>query len=505
MSKICYTGKPVIQLYRIFSMLINRFMKKIALPLIGLCSLLLLLSCSEDRDDIQISNNLEIKNFIYSAMNIYYLYKPDVPVLANDFFDSQADLNVYLDPFNTPEDLYEDLLSNADRFSFMTDDYRELENRFAGVSKDNGLEYRLVRVSPGSDEIIGYVRYIIPNSNASTKDIKRGDAFTKVNNTPLTITNYLDLLALDTYTLTLADLTDTGNAVSITENGRSVTLTKEEGLIENPILIAKTLNISGQKIGYLMYNAYTADFDDELNAAFAQFKTDGITDLVLDLRYNGGGSVESAIDLTSMITGQFNGEVITKQQWNPEIQAAFEAEDPEALIDRFNNTIRTGESINSLNLGRLFVIGTGSTASASELTIIGLKPYINVQTIGTTTVGKFQASTTLYDSENFSRQNVNPNHFYAIQPLIYTYANSAGTVGPPTGIEPDFEIAERASNLGVLGDPNEPLLKMALDQILGRSASTKSFENTTHLETVGESKMFNPDFQRMYVLDLPKS
>ena len=478
-------------------------MKKTTLPLILFCCALFTISCSEDRDDVQIVSNLEIKNFIYSAMNIYYLYKPDVPVLANDFFNDQSDLNSYLDPFNTPEDLFEDLLSGQDRFSFITDDYRELEDRFAGVSKDNGLEYRLVRVAPGSSDIVGYVRYIIPNSNAATKEIKRGDVFTKVNGTSLTLTNYIDLLALDTYTLTLADITNDGTTTSIIENGRSVTLTKEEGLIENPILIAKTLTIEGAKIGYLMYNAYTADFDDELNDTFAQFKADGISDLILDLRYNGGGSVESAVDLTSMITGQFNGEIITKQQWNPEIQAAFESNDPEDLLDRFNSTIRTGESINSLNLSRLFVIGTGSTASASELTIIGLKPYIDVKTIGTTTVGKFQASTTLYDSENFGRQNVNPNHFYAIQPLIYTYANANGTVGPATGIVPDFEIAETPSNLGILGDPNEPLLKVAIDQILGRSSATKSSKLENSMEVVGESKMFTPNFQRMYVLDLP--
>ena len=223
----------------------------------------------------------------------------------------------------------------------------------------------------------------------------------------------------------------------------------------------------------------------------------------MGLRYNGGGSVESAVDLTAMITGQFNGEIITKQQWNPELQAAFESNDPEDLLDRFNSTIRTGESINSLNLSRLFIIGTGSTASASELTIIGLKPYIDVKTIGTTTVGKFQASTTLYDSENFGRQNVNPNHFYAIQPLIYTYANASGTVGPATGIVPDFEIAETPSKLGILGDPNEPLLKVAIDQILGRSSATKSFKLEDPMEVVGESKMFTPNFQRMYVLDLP--
>ena len=270
------------------------------------------------------------------------------------------------------------------------------------------------------------------------------------------------------------------------------------------MFIAKTLDIDGSKIGYLMYNAYRRNFDSDLNAAFAQFQSNGVTDLVLDLRYNGGGSVETAIDLTSMITGQFNGEIITQQQWNPEIQAAFEADDPESLIDRFDNTISDGSAINSLNLSRLFVIGTGSTASASELTIIGLQPYIDVQTVGTTTVGKFQASITLYDSETFRRndETLNPRHFYAIQPLIYTYANANGVVGPPAGITPDFELREDISNLGTLGEADEPLLSLALDQILGRSYASKNKSGTV-FETFGERKNQTATYQRMYIEALP--
>jgi len=177
---------------------------------------------------------------------------------------------------------------------------------------------------------------------------------------------------------------------------------------------------------------------------------------------------------------------------------------PESLIDRFDGQIRTGEAINSLNLTRLYVIGTSSTASASELTIIGLRPYIDVKTIGTTTVGKFQASATLYDGDNFGKENINPDHNYAIQPLIYTYANANGVVGPPTGIVPDFELAEDLTNLGELGDENEPLLSLALDQILGRSHSSSKRNAGPAYELVGETDMNQPTFQKMYVTELPQ-
>ncbi len=433
-------------------------------------------------------------------MNVYYLYKADTPELDESYFSDVNEYAEYLSENPVPEDFYYDeLVSDQDRFSYLTNDYVALENSFSGVSKSNGLKYSLVRFS-NSNDIFGYVRYVAPNSNASTTIIERGDLFLTVDGTQMNINNYQSLLAQDDYTLGLATVAN--NTVSST--GESVELTKEEGFSENPILIAKTLEIDGQKIGYLMYNSYVGAYDDELNAAFADFKADGITDLVLDLRYNGGGSVASAIDLTSMITGQFEGEVITKQQWNAEAQAYFESQSPESLIDRFDGQIRTGEAINSLNLTRLYVIGTSSTASASELTIIGLRPYIDVKTIGTTTVGKFQASATLYDGDNFGKENINPDHNYAIQPLIYTYANANGVVGPPTGIVPDFELAEDLTNLGELGDENEPLLSLALDQILGRSHSSSKRNAGPAYELVGETDMNQPTFQKMYVTELPQ-
>ncbi len=490
-------------------------MKKIASSLAILLVIALFSSCSTDRDDeLGPVSALEIKNFIYDGMQLYYLYKPDVEVLANDFFDSRDARNEFLNTFDTPENLfYDGLLSTVDRFSFMTDDYRELERSFAGISKTSGIDYGLSLDRNDPNFAFAWVRYVMPDTPAEDAGVDRGMIFNSINGERLTtIANAngtyslsqrsRELLDLDDFTIELVEF-DSNEELQPT--GTTFSLTQVE-YTENPVFIAKTLTIDNRKIGYLMYNAYRRNFDVQLNNAFAQFKADGVQDLVLDLRYNGCGSVETAIDLTSMITGQFNGEIITKQRWNPEIQAYLESQNAESLIDRFDNTISNGNATNSLNLTRLFVIGTSSTASASELTIIGLDPYIDVKTIGTTTTGKFQASITLYDSDSFGRNDdsLNPNHFYAIQPLVYTYENANAVVGPPSGITPDFELRESLSNLGTLGNPDEPLLSLALDQILGRSHATKSFtgikfEVNTTIENLGL------DFQRMYIDDLPES
>src|SRR5690606_22500879 len=86
-----------------------------------------------------------------------------------------------------------------------------------------------------------------------------------------------------------------------------------------------------------------------------------------------------------------------------------------------------------LNLDKVYVLTTNRTASASELIINGLSPYIDVVQIGDRTTGKSQASVTLYDSENFSKQNANPSHKYAIQPLVAVSVNSEDARVPPNG------------------------------------------------------------------------
>ena len=491
--------------------------------LILLLGLLVFSGCSKDDDTPPVveevpveetpaltREDFEVQDYIYQAMNVYYLYKADIPELADTYFTSLPQYVEYLSNNPDPEVFFNnELLSNQDRFSFITDDYVALENQFSGVSKSNGLKFQLVRFS-NSDNIFGYVRYVAENSPAASSEIKRGDLFTEIDGTSLNINNYQDLIGRDSYTLSLAEIQENANGGrTVVETGKSVTLTKQTNFAENPILVAKTLNVEGQKIGYLMYNSFVSQYDDDLNAAFAQFKSDGITDLVLDLRYNGGGSVASAIDLTSMITGQFDGKVLIKEQWNAEAMAYFEAEAPESLLNRFNSTIFTGtdqeEAINSLNLNRLYVIGTGSTASASELTVIGLEPYIPVTLVGTTTVGKFQASATLYDGDNFGKTNINPDHKYAIQPLIYTYSNADGAVGPPTGLTPDITKQEDIANMGVLGEPTEPLLAAALQAITGKSFVSKNRKAPFNIpvKTVGETDMFSPTFQKMYDNNIP--
>ncbi|MCL6217349.1 S41 family peptidase [Zunongwangia pacifica] len=460
----------------------------------------LLMSCADDMDDeVRDASYMEIADFIYRGMNEIYLYKADVPQLADNYFSDEDAYKDYLASMDSPEDLFDDLTVALDRFSFITDDYIELENSFNGISKSTGVDYRLYLFS-GSNDIFGVVRYIIPGSNAEGTAIERGDLFTRINGESLNTSNYASLLSSPSVTFSLAQL----NGNTVEETGEEVTIANTE-ITENPILIQKVIEIDGKKIGYLMYNSFVADFDGELNDAFGYFKAENIDNLVLDLRYNGGGRVSSATRLASMITGSNTGEIFAKQRWNESYQNYFLATDPDGLFDYFTDHIDNNVAINKLNLNNLYVIGTSSTASASELVINGLKPYINVTTIGTRTTGKSQASVTLYDGENFARKNANPNHKYAIQPLVYESVNANDIVVPYEGIVPDIKIEEELDSFGTLGDPSEPLLAAAISAITGK-AQKQSFASKRmqiNYKEFKERNALKPNYKRMYIDELP--
>ena len=428
---------------------------------------LLFTSCFEDNDDNGALAS-EINDFVWKGMNAAYLYKQEIPDLDNDRFNDSEEYASYLNHYTSPENLFESLIyerDNIDKFSLIVNNYIELEQYLSGVSLSNGLNYGLVYLPNSNNEIFGYVRYVNNGSAADLANINRGDIFRSIDNIPLSIDNYSDLLSQEIYTVNFAnyfnnDTEDISDDI-IELNGINIELQKVP-LIKNPVHHYSTLDYSGGKIGYLMYNQFVSNYDDYLKTIFSEFKSNSVDELILDLRYNPGGSINSAIVLASLITGQFENEIFNTEQWNNDIQNYWINNNPEYLINRFMNFQ------SSLNLSRVFILTTRSSASASELIINCLKPYINVVQIGAPTYGKYQASVTLYDSENFSNQNVNRSHNYALQPLVLKTLNVNGVTDYYNGINPDYEYEERAFDMGQVGDLNEPMLNFTLDIIDSR-------------------------------------
>ena len=477
---------------------------------------LLFFACKKNNDDgitIEPSGptptaaNVTVQDFMWKTMNLWYFWQGDVANLSDTKFPDTAEgRKAYTDFLASEEDpekfFNEKLLFSEDRFSFINSDYKQLVQNLSGISKNNGLEFGLLRFTD-SDNVFGFVRYIVPNSNAATKDIKRGDIFTGVNEQTLNLSNFRELLFgdADTYTLNMADIIDG----TITDNGKSVSLTKEEGLQENPIHTTKTFDIGGKKIGYLLYNSFLRSFDEQLNDAFGNLKADNVTDLVLDLRYNPGGSVNSSRLLASMVYGTKTNELYIKQRWNSKIQSQFSASD---LEDYFADKTDDGTPINTLNLTTVYIIATDGSASASELVMNGLEPYVNIVHIGETTTGKNEFSITMVDDPDRpggpyiyseSREgNINKDNSWGIQPLVGRNENADGFSDYTSGLVPDIELPEDLENLGILGDVNEPLLARAIQEITGTTAK-RDFTVKMPIKTITSSKMFTAVKDNMYL------
>ncbi|MFL2594597.1 MAG: S41 family peptidase [Flavobacteriaceae bacterium] len=430
-----------------------------------------LISCKDEDDNIAPRQyDFEIEDFIWEGLNTYYYWQNSVPDLADNRFDSQKSYANFLSQFNANHELlFESLLSDKDRFSWIMSDYTALEKQLSRIYTTSGMMIGLGRTG-NSDDLFAFVRYVLPDSDAATKNIVRGDLFLSVNNEQLTVDNYRALLSseVESFSIELAQINDQ----MVTPTGISVDLVKTE-IQENPIHMHKLIELNNVKIGYLMYNGFVADFDDELESAFAEFQTQGVDQLIVDLRYNRGGSVSTSIKLASMITGQFSGEVFAQTQHNDKRSSLNEDYLFEATAVQ-------------LKMDRLYVISSEDTASASEFLINGLSPYIDVIVIGDDTTGKNVGSYSIYDWID-DKGNVNPRHTWAMQPITLKIANSEGFADFENGLQADYRLQEVVANLGTLGEIDEPLLQKTLE-VMG-VLPPKSEKN--------QLSRFGPRFEKM--------
>ena len=453
-------------------------------------------NCFEDRDDNAVTAS-EINDFVWKGMNAIYLYKDEIPDLANDRFNSNEEYANYLNSFSSPEELFESLIferETVDRFSVIIPDYIAFEQQLSGTSVSNGLEFNFYFKPGSTTEVFGIIRLVLNNSVADNLGLQRGQIFDAIDDIPLTESNLGSLLNQSTYTLNFATYNDNGTeevADDIIESTTdSIELTKQV-YTENPVHQTEIINVDGENVGYLVYNGFNSNFNAQLNAAFADFQANNVQELILDLRYNPGGSVTSAVFLGSMITGQFTGDIYSKLVYNSDLQD-FNTEFP--FVDNIEGT-----PINSLNLNKVYVLTTSRSASASELVINSLGAYIDVVQIGDATTGKTQASITIYDSPDLSPNDINPRHTYAMQPLVANSINVNDVAVPFSGLPADISIIESPRNFGILGDVNEPLLAAAIADIQGAgrfsfpSAEFRSINTDMNVKPFEESLLLDSD------------
>ncbi len=462
------------------------------------CSLLALAliigACSDDpsstgpeppEEEVEASK----KEFVYNAMNEWYLYQKDVPVLADGRFEDDEAKQEFLRGFEDANTLFDDLLvpQEVDPYSFFIEDYEEYEEEQDGIQAALGIDYGFIGFN-NTQTVVGYVGYVVEGSPADSAGLQRFDLFTHVDGTELNQGNFLNLLDNeDPHELRLAEVEDTGQGLSFTAID-TVNVASEE-VREDPIFRTEVIDTAGTKIGYMMYNAFQGNSHENLNNAFSDFKSEGIDELVLDLRYNGGGAVITSQLLASMISGRGSSDTFAEFSYNEKKEASnssvpFLEQLP--IRDDDGNYNDSGP-ITKLSLDRLYVLTTFSTASASETLINGLRPYMDVIQIGTPTEGKDVGSITLYDAppEYSNKDNINEEHKNAIQPIVVRIINDDGDNYPegftPTGsrdTEGDNYINETAvpylQSKPALGSPEEPLFARAISLITGEPMTEKA-------------------------------
>jgi C-terminal processing protease CtpA/Prc len=299
------------------------------------------------------------KQWVYNNMQDYYLFYDQVPVL-----DPQA--------YATPEELLNDLrFEERDPFSHLRD---------AGVASlqfDEGREFGLGYRWGSDDDDRARLTRVVTDSPFGRAGLERGDIIVSLNNVPWA--DFPDEGFRDTVfgtpdspatTLWKFEKRNTGDVVDIE-------LTASEYAINTVLHKAHfTHSSNDSKVGYLAFSRFLNTSRSELETAFEQFRNDGITDLVLDLRYNSGGRVSIARLLSSLIAGNSRA--------NQELyQYEFNDKYPEE-----NYSLMLHGNVGDLGLSRVIVLTRGGTASSSEIVINGLKPYMEVITMGSTTSGK---------------------------------------------------------------------------------------------------------------------
>ncbi len=411
-----------------------------------------ILSCKVDKNEPTPSNtdttNETINGWVYDNMKYWYLWTDQMPAkkTTND----------------SPEDYFYTLLNdypNTDRFSWIQEDVDELTNSLNGINKVFGMKYTIYYLDNTQTNVGFFVTYVIKGSPAEKAGLKRGDIILTVNGTQLDKNNYTTLMTPETATFGLGKVAS--NVFSL--NGTTVQVTKAE-VQDNPVHFSTVIEKGNKKIGYLVYSQFISTFDANLRQVFADFKSKGVTELVLDLRLNPGGYISSADILASLIVKNLNTDnVLHSDQWNANVTK-----------DRPSYTTPTkfrNEPNNLGTLNRLFVLTSTGTASASELVINGLRPYMDVILIGAHTYGKNVGSVTLSDSQKRWK--------WAMQPIVLKTINSKGesNYGTKNGFNPDYAVTDNVIPFKAWGDENETLLKKALELITGQVATQQIAPN----------------------------
>ena len=190
----------------------------------------------------------------------------------------------------------------VDRWTILTDDLESFQNSVQGLGLTYGYDLQAGRISNKPGEYFLVVSYVSNGGPAQKAGLKRGDIIITLDGKAITENNIYDAFNSRSIALGVTCL-DEGNNIS--GDVRAVSL-KAVDMYEDPILVAKTFDVAGKKVGYLAYTGFDIKSSQTLPDVFKEFKSMNIDELIIDLRYNGGGYAFTENVLASMFAPQAN-------------------------------------------------------------------------------------------------------------------------------------------------------------------------------------------------------
>lgn len=402
--------------------------------------LLLMQSCKKNnsRPEYPAGTNENINTWILDSLQRYYYWNESLP--------AKPDISV------APKDFLNAVRNEADRFSYILLPSDPSTGTASNRSK-YGFDYTAVTLQ-NSGEVIGIVKLVLSDSPASRAGLRRGDYIRQINGKQLTEAN----------ATTLQQEILAAQKVLLGMDNKTVELVA--GVTFEQPSFSGTIETGNSKTGYLYINDFNPGLASSLYHIFSGFKAAGIKELILDLRYNSGGQVAEAAALCAMIAPSisYNSPFIT-YKGNRNGGVRTESIGSAATFDgtvNFNTLLQY-----NLSLPRIFILGTGATASAAEVMVNNLRPYTQVILTGEKTRGKDEASFKIEDMRVPKQVN------WEMHPIIYKLFNASGNGNYSGGLEPDIQVAE-LSVLPLLpfGDSGDPLISAALSRITGSGATS---------------------------------
>lgn len=429
-------------------------------------------------------------DFAYDALDTYYLWKDKI----KNAMETELDTYKCTDPIAAVNKIrYKEgggyaSKQDEDRWTQLYDDISPFQESVQGVNTTNGMSLTVGKFTNSDPQAYFFiVNFTYENSPAAKSGIKRGDVIIDYNGEDITDENLEDAYyGTTTATYGLADW----KADGIHDRNESVTLSSVK-MYCDPVICSKIFDVNGKKVGYLMYDNFDVESVDKLVKLGKDFKSAGVKELIIDLRYNGGGYVFTEEVLASIFAPKASVDaknLYMTEIYNDVLTNAFGKSDK-----NFNKTYLSYEhefgskgddvykkiSTKDANIGleKIYAIVTGNTASASESLLVGLNPFMNgMVTIGQQSYGKYCTGYILGVDDVYNSAPAAISK-WGIYVMVSTYADRDGkNMARPVGIVPDKSAKDTPWDGYDIGDENETMLKEAL------KAAGKSYANTRSVE-----------------------